>query len=1369
MATTPPTTHHSNSPSQSRKASPQLDEQGRRRTLTPTGLAQYLSLDSCDRFLRFYLYKGETNKMAQRLRDSGLKLALQPFGPLLAELGDRVESKIVDELKEQGYEVIDLDGQGIDATISAIRNAGTTPVYLYQAEVAGPLGRWQFEGRADLIRVRVSSSEFLVSSLNSSVLNPPSSVLEILVGDIKSTRKDKVQHRLQVAVYVRMLQGMLAEAGIEAGEFGGTVVRRNPDGTLQDPETAPLFELDPYFAALEQLAEAEDSALARVDAARLEDLHYYLNQKCDGCLFNPICMVESADRQDIALVPFLESADKRVLKEHGVHTIADLAGLKQLPEDKKPSDEGVTAPIDRRLRPTPGREKLVATLSDKWPVGPKLDRLIQRAARVLDRSVKVEGVRSYSYFFDAGRSVLPDDTVYPDLVKIFLDVQTDYLEDRVYLAGALVVGPEGRESVVRMTPGVPQEETERTLLLDWVAGIFAAVDKVAADPTATPVHLYLYNRHDQKFLLDALRRHLDVFASLPALFDLLTETPALTQSAVSFLYDEVKERSNLPNSGHTLQSVATQLGFKWNDGEDLQYFRLFTQGMFDYLWRREDGRWVESAARYYSSIPLEYAYAAWGMFKAEDFVPRERRYVTPYLKVNVNQIELFQAKRLSALAYIENNFKFKNANIKKEPLNLLLLGENAGAPPPFRRVLEEFLYIEHYANLQEHLQLFGQPIVKRVQQGRALLVRCVAIEEKEYKGKPSSTAHFEADFSETGLEPTAALQLNKIKSNDFVVLNPLESDGRPWDIVRGRLSIVRSVVGAKLALDLTNMTFFGSKGQALPFRYTHAKDLRPEPGQCYTIDEMVDDLNGDKLLDACRNADANPFYHYIQRNEDGGTRTEERGRRNEIVPNRQSSIVNRQFLEVVAGLEGTNAPTERQQEVIAGHEGERLFLVQGPPGTGKSHTLGWAVLARMYVALSEGRSMRVAVSCQTHNAVNIVLQSIATKMARLEDTAAWPLLQYLRLFKIGEEDDMNTLSGVEWLDSWEHRRNLSQILGSSVVVIGGTPGGLYKLMKEKTKNRNNQAALWQEKPFDLVILDEASQMNIPQALLASSWLHPDGQLIVVGDHRQMAPILAHSWDNEDRRSAVTSQPYRSVFQYLVDQQFPRVALDESFRLHQVQAEFLNRNIYRHDGIAFHSRRQHLLPACGDPASLSPYLQAVLDPNYPVIVIQHNESGSQQANPVEADLISPIIEVCTGQLGLGGKEGIGVVVPHRAQKALLRERFPQLADENAIDTVERFQGDEREVIIVSATASDPDYVLAEAEFLLNPNRLNVALSRPRKKLIVVASSVVFKFLSSDLEIFDQATLWKRLLTQCADELLWSGPYAGTTVRVFGRKA
>lgn len=63
--------------------------------------------------------------------------------------------------------------------------------------------------------------------------------------------------------------------------------------------------------------------------------------------------------------------------------------------------------------------------------------------------------------------------------------------------------------------------------------------------------------------------------------------------------------------------------------------------------------------------------------------------------------------------------------------------------------------------------------------------------------------------------------------------------------------------------------------------------------------------------------------------------------------------------------------------------------------------------------------------------------------------------------------------------------------------------------------------------------------------------------------------------------------------------------------------------------------------------------------------------------------------------------------------------------------------------LSATASDPDYVRSEAEFLLNPNRLNVAMSRMKKKLVIVASESVFEVTPPDADEFDQTLIWKRL--------------------------
>jgi superfamily I DNA and/or RNA helicase len=102
----------------------------------------------------------------------------------------------------------------------------------------------------------------------------------------------------------------------------------------------------------------------------------------------------------------------------------------------------------------------------------------------------------------------------------------------------------------------------------------------------------------------------------------------------------------------------------------------------------------------------------------------------------------------------------------------------------------------------------------------------------------------------------------------------------------------------------------------------------------------------------------------------------------------------------------------------------------------------------------------------------------------------------------------------------------------------------------------------------------------------------------------------------------------------------------------------------------------------------------------------------------------------------------------------------------VDTVERFQGDERDVIIVSATESDPNYLRTTSGFLLDPRRLNVALSRARHKLILIAARTVFQLFATDEEVFQHAQLWKRLLRDTCRVRLWSGKRDGIAVEVWG---
>jgi hypothetical protein len=107
--------------------------------------------------------------------------------------------------------------------------------------------------------------------------------------------------------------------------------------------------------------------------------------------------------------------------------------------------------------------------------------------------------------------------------------------------------------------------------------------------------------------------------------------------------------------------------------------------------------------------------------------------------------------------------------------------------------------------------------------------------------------------------------------------------------------------------------------------------------------------------------------------------------------------------------------------------------------------------------------------------------------------------------------------------------------------------------------------------------------------------------------------------------------------------------------------------------------------------------------------------------------------------------------------------------SAVDTVERFQGGERDVILIGATESDRGYLLLSGDFLLNPQRLTVALSRARLKLVLVAARSVFELFSAEEETFAHAQLWKNLLRKTCTVPLWQGQQHGHGVEVWGNRS
>jgi hypothetical protein len=1313
------------------------------RTLGAQRLAQYVQRERCERYLRFALFPAEAKLLAARYR-----VPFDALSPLLSGAGQTFERDIFASLSAR-ERVRDLRNTSAAAFVAALREQTPGRTFYYQPRLEGRVGGWACEGYADLIQVERGEGD-------------RHDEVALTVLDIKASRRETVGFRLQVAFYARLLLDAARRAGLRVTSVDGAVISRaheasgdggEPRETELDPATFARFDLALYLDEIEHLVAARDSDVSRAARADSESAAFHLGAHCDGCPYNSVCFIHAAEREDLSLVPALTSNEKAALRAAGCATLRSLAGLMNY--------EGYA------MTPASGREVDSERLGTRYPLAQRLPALVQRARAALrrfDRSV--EARRS---LYGSDRGTLPDESLYPGLVKIFVDAQRDHLEDRLYLITAQVVGPCGSAQITESLDAPPDTEAERALLVAWVSRLLPQIAR-AADAAEAPVHVYLFDRRSQSGLLEALARHFEALCAIPAFYDLLTSHPALTQGMISFLSEEVGARLNLASVCQNLYEVARELGFRWEDASrEMQ--RKFRTRVFDSTrpFARDAGTgqlkpsdakgegavFVESSARFGTEIPLEYAYAAWGLLgETPETRDDDRSYVSSFAGVTLADVRAFAELRCRALRHVEESFKFKNKQVEKQPLQLSRLDQIDLDPAsvPLSRALEDFLYLEHHARVQALMLHLALPPRQRAQTGRTLALRCESYEKTE-AGERATFTHSAGGGGEGAT--TVAPPVVKFREGDWVVVNPLaDEEGRAlaaWKLLRGRLAVVEEFDGARASLRLLPMSFKNSD-----FRFPH-RLFKPDAGSLFTIDEMADDLNADKFLDACRHAATNNLYRWI---DDAG----EGKRPRAIRPRRLRDA--KEIADIASRAQQPSGLTAAQRRVVGDAITDRVLVLQGPPGTGKSHTLGFAVLARALALATPARPFRVAVCARTHAATQVALASIAKRARELREGAggdprAAPL-DGLKVAKVCNDAGEPVPAGVGriFVDGGDELSAAEQwdlLLSESLLVVGGTPGGIYRLVKAGAAR--GRSVDWAEKFFDLVVVDEASQMGVAEALTAAAFLRDDGQFVAIGDHRQMPPILARAWDRESRRDMKLARPHLSVFEYLREAGFKTEALDESFRIPAEIADFLRRHVYAEDGVEFRSANRVRLDAL---PRLSGWLAAVFAPEHPLIVVEHDESGSQQSNEFEASLVEEIARVASEQLGLDSARGIGIVVPHRAQKSLLQSRLPGLAD--SIDTVERFQGGERDLIIVSATVSDRDFARAESGFLLEPRRLTVAVSRPRRKLVVVSSRAVFDLIPADLDEYERGALWKHLRHECAGATLWEGEIGGHRVAV-----
>jgi len=443
---------------------------------------------------------------------------------------------------------------------------------------------------------------------------------------------------------------------------------------------------------------------------------------------------------------------------------------------------------------------------------------------------------------------------------------------------------------------------------------------------------------------------------------------------------------------------------------------------------------------------------------------------------------------------------------------------------------------------------------------------------------------------------------------------------------------------------------------------------------------------------------------------------------------------------------------EQNRAVERAMQMQDYLLIHGPPGTGKT-----SVIAEIVKRLCQ-QGRRVLLAAFTNQAVDNMLKRLDKEgfhdYVRLgHDRSVDNDVQKRLLKTLALQGQSNgAAQGDSTAVLSEHELRVDEILRQVPVVASTT--ATWSSEKYTPASLSATESDYEISPlhFDVAIIDEAGQLTVPAILGALRFAK---SFILVGDEKQLPPLVLSS-------EAAEAGLARSLFSILKqqDEDYKKrhsttvsacVPLRVQYRMHKQISDFASHTFY--DGLLIPDRSvASRVLAITKPGmhitTDAPAIKRAIHPGYPIIFVdvrgarEHAKVSSAEARTVRAIMA----ELLTHGIP---EAGIGIIAPYRAQVANLRRHlFSDDAESGwhalpshsplSIDTVDRFQGGERMVIIISfATATPPAAESLQRDFLTNPNRLNVALTRAQRKLILVGCAPAL----ATLPIF------QRLLAYC----------------------
>jgi CRISPR/Cas system-associated exonuclease Cas4 (RecB family) len=400
----------------------------------------------------------------------------------------------------------------------------------------------------------------------------------------------------------------------------------------------------------------------------------------------------------------------------------------------------------------------------------------------------------------------------------------------------------------------------------------------------------------------------------------------------------------------------------------------------------------------------------------------------------------------------------------------------------------------------------------------------------------------------------------------------------------------------------------------------------------------------------------------------------------------------------ILGIEPPRTATELVQVQFAGNlnaiqqDAVRVALgvpdyaiILGPPGTGKT-----AVIVELLVQLARSGKRALAVSI-TNTAVDNIVERLLDQGHKFE-------IRFGNWFKIRQRAMqvalINILTGEEdlALAAVEKMRNAAAIL---------------------TTCSSASLDLVRAGHFDVVIFEESSQIRMQDAFAA---LTQGEKLVIIGDDKQLAPVSQlNKQINSLLDIAMGTLRRHNLGPALVRD------LRLQYRMREEICNLINGTFY--DGkLASSPEIRNRPPLYTNITPIEPaQLNRILDPSVVIglIDVEGIEEYRGMSTYNQTNLAVDLRMLKALQSAGLTLDQIGIITPYKEQQRLLAKAIGRT---ECIGTVDSFQGQERDLIVLDLVRANPR---REVGFTLQPNRLNVALSRARKKLIILTNMQTYQ--------------------------------------------